>query len=170
MSIKEERERRAHAYAQRHGLVLGKALGFGVHGSVFTVQSQRENDEPNGETAIKVHERAVDYARERDVYLRLQVVGIASIRGCKVPQLIRYDDELLVIEMTVVGRPFVLDFAGAFLDTPPDFSEEVMADWRAEKHQQFGPRWPEVQAILQFLEGLGIYMIDVHPGNISWSD
>jgi hypothetical protein len=69
--------------------------------------------------------------------------------------------------MTVVSRPFVLDFAGAFLDRAPDYSEEVLADWAAEKQEQFGPRWPEVQAILRWLEGYGVYMRDVHPGNVA---
>jgi hypothetical protein len=30
--------------------------------------------------------------------------------------------------MTIVTRPDVLDFAGAYLDMPPEFSEEVMTD------------------------------------------
>jgi hypothetical protein len=50
---------------------------------------------------------------------------------CQVPEPIAYDDELLAIEMTVVTRPFVLDFGGAFLDHLPGFSEEVLAEWRA---------------------------------------
>ena len=72
--------------------------------------------------------------------------------------------------MTVVSRPFLLDFAGAYLDWSPDFSDEVMADWRAEKLEQFGERWPEVEAILRILQTYGIFMIDVHPGNISFGD
>ncbi len=72
--------------------------------------------------------------------------------------------------MTVVSRPFVLDFAGAELDNPPDFSEEVLADWRAEKRDQFGERWAEVEAILGSLEGHGIFMLDVNPGNVSFED
>ena len=41
-----------------------------------------------------MHHREADYRRERDIYLRLQ----------DVPQLLRYHDDLLIIEMTVVGR------------------------------------------------------------------
>ena len=77
---------------------------------------------------------------------------------------------LLVLEMTVVKRPFVLDFAGAFLDDGPDFSDEVLADWRAEKQEQFGARWPEVQAVLRIIEGYGVFMLDVNPGNVSFGD
>ena len=46
----------------------------------------------------------------------------------------------------------------------------LWADWRAEKHEQFGPRWPEVQAILRALEGYGIFVADVNPANISFGD
>jgi hypothetical protein len=72
--------------------------------------------------------------------------------------------------MEVVTRPFVLDFAGAYLDTRPDYTEEVLADWRAEKQEQFGERWPEVQSILWSLERYGIYLSDVTPGNVAFAD
>jgi hypothetical protein len=96
--------------------------------------------------------------------------SVSHIRGAEVPQLLDYDDELWVIEMTIVSRPFVLDFAGAYLDKPPDYSEEVWADWRVEKEEQFGSRWPEVQAIIRALEVYGVYMADVNPGNMSFAD
>lgn len=170
MSFQDELEHRARQYAQRSGLVLGQELGRGVHGIVFVTESQPENAPIAARSAIKVHQKQPSYCRERDVYLRLKQEGVETIRGCHVPRLLAYDDGLLVIEMTVVARPFVLDFAGAYLDDPPDFSEEVMADWRAEKQEQFGSRWPEVQAILRLLEGHGIYMVDVNPGNISFGE
>ena len=77
-----------------------------------------------------------------------QEQGVVKIRNFEVPQLIDFDDDLWVIEMTIVIRPFVLDFAGAYLDRAPDFSEEVMADWYEQKREQFGKNWPEAQAIL----------------------
>jgi hypothetical protein len=156
-------QRRAREFCQREGLVVGATLGFGVHGIVLAAQSQAKA----GRLAIKVHEREVDYCRERDVYLRLQEQGITDIRGNAVPELIAYDNELWVIEMTVVTRPFVLDFAGAFLDQAPGFSEEVRADWQAEKVEQFGARWQETQAIMRFLESHGIFLVDVTPNNIA---
>ncbi len=116
--------RRVGQYAERKGLVLGELLGAGIHGSVFAAEYQTEG----GRSAVKGHERQPAYERERDVYLRLRECDVTGIRGCYVPALIDYDDELWVIEMTVVGRPFVLDFAGAYLDSAPDFSEEVLAD------------------------------------------
>ena len=81
-------------------------------------------------------------------------------------ELIEYDDRLWILEISLVSPPYVLDFAGAYLDWTPDFSEEVMADWKAEKQEQFGRRWPEVLAILAILQSYGIYMEDVSPSNI----
>jgi hypothetical protein len=147
-------------------LVIRRELGSGVHGIVFSAESQIEG----GRSPLKVHERGPDYIRERDVYLRLKGHGITEIRGCNVPELVDFDDELWVIEMTVVTRPFVLDFAGTYLDQAPDFSEEVLADWHAEKQEQFGPRWPEVQAILGMLQSYGVFMVDVNLGNVSFGN
>jgi hypothetical protein len=158
--------RRAQEYADRKGLALGQQLGAGIHGIVFSAAYQAEG----GRSAVKVHERHPPYARERDVYLRLKEHGVTTLRGCNVPQLIAVDDHLWIIEMTVVSRPFVLDFAGAYLELPPDFSEEVLAVWCADKQEQFGQRWPDVQAVLRALEGYGVYMEDVNPGNISFGD
>jgi hypothetical protein len=126
MSSSDELLRRAHDYAQENELILGRSLGFGVHGSVFVTESQLGSTR----VAIKVHRRQQEYARERDVYLRLQAHGVKTIRGCDVPQLLHFDDQRWIIAMTLVKRPFVLDFAGAYLDGAPDFSEEVMADWQ----------------------------------------
>ena len=170
MSLTEELEWRIRQYAERNGLRLGEQLGYGLHGIVFTAESQPEQDSPVVRSAIKVHRREQEYVRERDVYLRLQEHGVTTIRGCHVPQLVRFDDELWVIEMTVVKRPFVLDFAGAYLEWAPEFSEEVLADWLKEKQDQFGPRWPEVQAILGELEAYGVFMVDVNPGNVAFGD
>ncbi|MFO0806320.1 MAG: hypothetical protein U0791_24715 [Gemmataceae bacterium] len=93
-----------------------------------------------------------------------------SILECEVPLLLDFDDDLLILEMTIVSRPFVLDFAGAYLYQPPEFAEEVMAEWRAEKTEQFGSRWPYVEAVLRELMRMNIHMMDVNPGNISFPD
>jgi hypothetical protein len=72
--------------------------------------------------------------------------------------------------MEVVTRPFVLDFAGAYLDKPPDFPQEVLEEWLVEKQEQFGRRWPKVERILWVMEGYGVYMVDVSPNNIAFAD
>jgi hypothetical protein len=158
--------RRAQEYADRKGLVVGRELGSGVHRTVFAAEYQTKG----GRSALKAHADAAAYARKRDVYLRPKEHGITTIRGCGVPEMVACDDDFLVVEMTIVTRPFVLDFAGAYVDYAPDFSEEVLAEWRMEKLEQFGPPWAEMQAILAVLEGYGVFMIDVNPGNISFGD
>ena len=50
----------------------GKELGFGAHGIVFAAKHQTDAEASGLSSAVKVHERAVGYCRERDVYLRLQ--------------------------------------------------------------------------------------------------
>jgi len=152
----------AQIYASRHNLQLGERLGYGIHGIVIVA----ENKSKPGKTAIKAHKDSEAYVREREVYQRLGEAGLTEIRGFHVPELIRYDDQLRIIEMTIVTPPFVLDFAGARLDVPPDFSEEIWAEWEAEKREQFGSRWPEARAALGALEELDIYVLDVSPRNI----
>src|SRR5438874_12497206 len=137
MSIKEELLLRGREYTARYGLSLANELGSGVHGSVFLVKAQVEI----ARSAIKIHSQEEPFRRERDIYLRLKEHGVKRIRGCEVPQLTRFDNDLWIIEMTIVTRPFVLDFAGAYLDFPPEFSDEVLVDWQTEKKEQFGPRW-----------------------------
>ena len=152
----------AQTYASRHNLQLGKRLGFGVHGIVFAAEEHRKP----GKRAVKAHKHAEAYTRERDIYQRLYQAEVSEILGFHVPKLIGFNDELQIIEMTIVGPPFVLDFAGARLDIPPDFSEEVWDEWEKEKIEEFGGRWPEVKAVLRALEDLEIYVLDVSPRNI----
>ncbi len=156
----------APAYASRHRLKLAERLGFGIHGIIYVA----ENKFQGGKTAVKALRESEPYFRERAAYGRLKAAGVAQILGFNVPQLVRADDELRVIEMSIVTRPFVLDFAGAHLDRPSDFPKEIWAEWEAEKREQFGAHWPAAQRILAALEEHGIYMLDVSPGNIAFKE
>ncbi len=148
---------RAQQYAERYNVIIEKELGFGNQGAVFSTDR---------ETAIKVHDRERFYQRERNVYFRLRDNDVIEICRCAVPRLTSYDDSLWVIEMTIVKPPFLLDFASAYLDIPPDYSPEVVEDWQQEKQELFEHQWPDVQMILFRLQRFGIYLYDVHPGNI----
>ncbi len=79
-------------------------------------------------TAIKVFALSDRCRRECEVYARLRLAGIRMVAGHSLPELLDIDDRLGVIEMTIVRPPFVLDFASAALDHPPEFPEEVLAD------------------------------------------
>jgi hypothetical protein len=133
----------AETYARRNHLRLAERLGHGIHGIVYAAE---RNAEP-GNVAIKVHRSRDAFERERDVYLRLREAEVHKILGFSLPRLIRCDDELLAIEMSIVSRPFLLDFAGAYLDHKPHFSDEIWSEWEIEKLEQFESRWPEVQAV-----------------------
>jgi len=154
----------ALAYAAQHQLKLAERLGFGVHGIIFVAEDKSKS----GRTAIKAHYESEPYRRECAAYERLKQADVVELLGFNVPQFIAADDGLRVIEMSIVTRPFVLDFAGAYLDAPPDFPEDAWVEWEAGMREQFEARWPEVEAVLAALEELDIYMLDVSPSNIAF--
>jgi hypothetical protein len=137
-------------------------LGYGLDRNVFATERQ---------SAIKVLQFQRLYERERDVYLRLQSQSIAEVGGFSVPELIHHDDRLWVVEMGIVSPPFVLNFAGAYLDKRPDYPDEVMEEWQADKLEQFGEeRSLIVQNVMTHFARMGIYLADVKPGNISFAE
>lgn len=156
---------KAQAYAARHHLRIGNPLGSGHHGTVLVAQS---NIKPN-RSAIKVHKEREPYLRECRAYRILASRGVIAIEGFNLPQFLGADDELLVIEMTIVERPFVLDFAGAYLERP-EFSDDIWADWLQQKKEQFETRWPVVENVLSGLRSFGIHLIDVTPSNIAFRE
>src|SRR6266496_2581773 len=91
----------ARTYAAQYQLCLAERLGFGIHGIVFVA----ENNTKAGKTAIKVHRAAEPFQRECAVYERLRAADVSEVLGFNVPKLIRVEDKLLVVEMTVVARP-----------------------------------------------------------------
>jgi hypothetical protein len=155
----------ARQYCAARQLEPAESLGSGKDGIV--VAAKNKINPANFAVKILRHDEA--YWREKRAYERLAATRTAEVLGFAVPQMINSDDSLLVIEMTVVKRPFVLDFAGAYLDRRPEFSDEVWADWEAEKREQFEDRWPVVQQVIDEFEALGIYLMDVSPNNIGFS-
>ena len=156
----------ARTYTARHGLQLAERLGFGVHGIIHVAES---NSNP-GKTAIKIHRHTEPYFREREIYEMLKAAHISELCGFHVPQFLGADDELRIIEMTIVTRPFVLDFAGAYPGRRPDFPDETWERWEAQKRDQFDAHWPTVQAILAELESMKIHLVDISPSNIAFVD
>lgn len=152
-----EIHRRLEEFATARGRAIHGTLGYGWDGLV--VQTDHH-------TAMKGFRYEQLFQRERDVYLRLQQHDVTNIHGFSVPALIDYDDRLMVVEMGIVFPPFVLDFAGARLDSPPEFPADVLEEWEADKQEQFEDDWPEVRSLMAAFERLGIYLGDVHPGNI----
>lgn len=160
-------DQRASLYAARHGLRIDRQLGYGKDGTVFSTVL------PAGDaTAVKVFERQDMYARELAVYWRLGEHGVTEVHGHNVPQLIASNDELLVIEMTVVAKPYLLDFADARLDAAPEFPDDVIEQWHEEKIEQFGAElWQRAQLVMATLRGsYGVFLLDINPGNITFGE
>ena len=55
--------------------------------------------------------------------------------------------------MSIVTRPFLLDFAGAEADVRPDFSPKIWTEWETQKAEQFGKRWKMTRAVVDDLVG-----------------
>ena len=75
----------------------------------------------------------------------------------------------IAIEISIVRPPYLLVFGKAYLDQPPDFSPEVLADWEAEKSALFETgQWETVRSLIGQLRTLGIYYFDAKPANIAF--
>ncbi|MGE0608840.1 MAG: hypothetical protein AB7O62_17225 [Pirellulales bacterium] len=147
-------------YATRYNLSIENRLGYGIQGIVYSSTIR---------TAIKCHKREQAYAIERDVYLRLQRKRVKSVCGFAVPTYVRSDDELLAVEMRVVNPPYVLDFAGAYIDKPLPYDAEQLQEWEESKREQFGDRWPMVKLVMHGFKKFGIALSDLKPGNIEFA-
>jgi len=145
-------------YCRRYHIQLRKELGHGLQGIVYATSRR---------TAIKIHARQRAYLLERDAYLRLRQHTVHKIRNLIVPQLCEHDDENLIIEMTLVAPPFLLDFGGAYLDELPDHASTAAAaaHWD-ELKEEFGDDWDEVNLVLKELTKYGVHVLDVNPRNV----
>jgi hypothetical protein len=152
--------RRAEEYAAAWQLRLNRRLGFGKDGTVWRTHK---------DTAVKVFASEGPFLNESSVYMRLAEREVVAVNGFHVPQLVAVDDRLRVVEMTIVRRPFVLDFGSARLDEePPTFSDEIMDAWLEERQEMFGENWPRAAGVIAAMRRFGIYMTDIHPGNIGF--
>jgi len=161
-SFKEQKDR-AIEYADARGISIdfARQLGYGNDGIVWVTDEF---------TAVKAFLRQSNYSRELGCYQRLENLGIGEVGTFEIPSLVDSDAKLLIIEMTLVTAPFLLDFGKAYLDQPPDYTPEVLADWEAERRELFGNRWPQVLEALGWLRSYGIYYYDAKPGNITFGD
>lgn len=139
-----------------------EVLGFGIDGFVWSTWNP---------TAIKVFERSIPFQRELAVYERLLECDVTSICGFSVPKLVNFDRELMVVEMTVVQPPFLLDFAKATVDVEMGYPEEVMEQEWARVREVFGERFGVVQDVyFELAEKYGIYYYDFTPRNLNFGD
>jgi hypothetical protein len=152
---------RLEQYLQRNDLSQHASLGFGKDGSVWLT---------NTGTAIKIHAIASSYLPERDAYIRLLARGIDHVAGFEIPVLLNFEDDLLALEMTVVSPPFVLDFASARLDSPPDLIEDEGHTLYDLMEDRFGDRASKVMELYEELAAKAdLYLLDFHPQNIKFA-
>jgi hypothetical protein len=159
--MNEDESEMAEAYAMLRGFELTGELGAGLNGRVWKVRGNSKRA-----WALKIQD-AHGFRLERDCYERLGELGVTEVGGFNIPVLIHADDHWRAIEMSIVDRPFIVDFAQAYLDSPPDFSAEVWEERMKTWQSRYEEDWPQVQRALRELEGLGIYYLDVHRGNIA---
>jgi hypothetical protein len=151
----------AISYCFQRGLHLLRHLGQGKDGIVYETLEQ---------SAVKVHARTDSYFQERNVYLRLRKCQVNKVNGFAVPTLFSFDDSLLILEMSIVRPPYILDFASAHLDVPPDFPQDVIDQWHDDIRERFGEKFADVMAILDALSRAGVFLLDIHPHNIKFND
>ncbi len=153
-------EDRISRYTASTGKRLVAPLGCGHDGDVFSTDVK---------SAVKFFRTPEDFRRELYCYQRLKECAVDEVLGHAVPQLLGWDEDLLALEMSIVRRPYLLDFASAYLDWPPDFSPEVLEEWNDRKAREFGQHWPTVQLILAILgDQYGVFLTDIHRGNIAF--
>jgi hypothetical protein len=141
---------------------IKSAIGSGIDGIVYSTTRS---------SAVKVHCNREGYEKELAVYRRLQQYNVIQINGLNVPVLRGSDNAAMVIEMSIVHPPWVLDFAQSTLDEPPDFPQEVWEDWWRSVREAFEEHWPKAQALYQtFKRQYGIYHLDLKPRNVNFGD
>jgi hypothetical protein len=145
---------------RRSNETLDEKIGDGKDGYVW------RTSEPS---ALKVHQTYTSYSFERDAYMRLRDLKIDIVGRFDVPKLLDYDDELNAIEMTIVFPPFMVDFASARLDIPPDLIEDEGNTFVDLIRERFDERADEVMALhYELIERAGIYLLHMHADNIKF--
>jgi len=137
---------------------IKSAIGSGIDGIVYSTTRS---------SAVKVHCNREGYQKEPAVYQRLQENRVIQINGLWIPVLRGSDDTALIIEMSIVYPPWVLDFANSTLDESPDFPPEVWdLQWK-KLQEEFGDDWPDAEALYYtFKKRYGIHHLDLSPRKV----
>jgi hypothetical protein len=156
---------RVGEYESRYGRRLPGFLGSGPGQDGFVLRSDLY-------TAVKFFDRLDRFERELEVYQILRDRGIHDVAGHAVPELIQFDAALRAIEMSVVDRPFVLDFAGAKrANEVPDFEQHVLDEHALHLQELFEDRYADALHVAEmFRRRTGFILLDIHPGNIAFED
>jgi hypothetical protein len=148
------------SYLERRGISVTGTLGSGKDGYVWRTSRQ---------TALKVHGQIESYRAERNAYIRFQALEIEEVGGFAIPVLRDFDDQLFAIEMGIVAPPYIVDFASAHLDNPPEFIEDQGHTLHDMIRERFDERADEVIALYEdLIASAGIHLSDFHRHNIKF--
>jgi hypothetical protein len=102
--------------------------------------------------------------------MRLRDCNVKAVNGFSIPTMEEHDDELLAIEMTIVSPPFLVDFASAIFDEPPDFLEDEGHTFEDFIRQRFDDQAELVLDLYYELAArTGIYLPDMHSQNVKFA-
>jgi hypothetical protein len=151
----------ASVYATQRGLALHSVLaGDGKDGDVYLTTEL---------TAAKVHHLPDSYRRELMAYVRLGSLGITELGRFNIPSLEDFDDDKLVIEMSYVSVPFIVDFASVYLDDDPGWIFDEGNTLEDLVRERFGDRCDEVMTLhYDLIRVAGIYYFDLNANNIKF--
>jgi hypothetical protein len=156
--IDENLKQKVEQYGQHRGIRILEYLGGGTDGHVW--HSGRD-------TAVKAFHREKNYLMELQCYQRLREHNVVKIEQFAVPRLVWHDIDLLVIEMSMVSPPCLIDFSKAYLDGEPHHTPEVLADAAQNQRYIWGDRYAEVMSLIGTLKyKYGIYHQDPNARNI----
>ena len=161
MQADEQLRENAEQYAIIAGckLVANPDLGHGTDGHVWR---------SNRGTAIKAFYATKNFEDELECYCRLKEKNISEILGLAVPTHEGHSEEFLTIEMSIVQRPYLLDFGKVYIDHYPPYlnDPQLMQNWHEEVRGLFDENTAKVHAVLRYLRRLGIHYVDPKPANI----
>lgn len=105
---------------------LTKVLGSGTDGIVFHTSRT---------SAVKVHLNAQRLQNELAVYRRLDELGVRMLGMFQVPHLIGWETSRLLIEISAVEPPFLIDFGKSRL--LEDWEDASTAEFEAKFEREF---------------------------------
>lgn len=134
-----------------------RRLGWGISGAVFLSHDLR--------TAVKVLHYQERYEAEVRAYRILAQHRLFRLHGLTIPKPRGRDDRLRAVQMDIVDPPYLLDFAGVEF-RPPDFSPDVMDQWRQNLDEMYGPNVSVAYSVYESLKRLGMYYLDFRHSNM----
>ena len=141
---------------------IDNELGSGTDGTVYSV---------SGPSVVKVHKDLHRFNNELNAYLRLRKHNVNSVGMFHIPELRSHDTRHLIIEISVVKPPYLIDFGKSHLDEVPDYDDEAWTMWWERVEQVFGDNTAVASQIFyQMVRKYGIYHLDLNPYNLNFGD